>query len=110
VFARRGVKAVVSGPVSRSSLSATREENMTRLSRGLAHIKCWPFDRNSAEAYGRIAADLRRRGRPMQVVDVMVAAIASTFSDCIVITRDSDLLAIPGLRVENWMTNSTSAS
>ena len=90
-------------------LSVTRDENMARARRGLLHVKCWPFDREAAETYGRISAELRRRGRPMQVVDVMLAAIALTLPDCTVITRDTDLLAVPGLRVENWMVDPTSA-
>ena len=41
-------------------------------------------------------------GRPMQVIDVMIAATARSPTDCIVITTDSDLSAVPGLKVENW--------
>src|SRR2546430_15181571 len=56
--------------------SATRDENIARLERGLSMIRCWPFDRRAARQYGRIAAELRRRARRMQVVDMMIAAIA----------------------------------
>lgn len=83
-------------------LSATRDENIARLERALARIRVWPFDRAAAREYGRIAADLKRRGRRMQVVDMMIAAIATTLGDCIVVTTDSDLSAVPGLRVVNW--------
>ena len=38
----------------------------------------------------------------MQVVDIMVGAIALNLGDCTVVTTDSDLLAIPGLTVERW--------
>jgi tRNA(fMet)-specific endonuclease VapC len=82
--------------------SASRDENTVRLRRALSRLKCWPFDRLAAEHYGRVAAELRRRGRPMQVVDIMVAAIAFAVGDCVVVTTDSDLSAIPGLSVENW--------
>jgi tRNA(fMet)-specific endonuclease VapC len=83
--------------------SASRELNLARLERALSGIRCWPFDRRAARAYGYIAADLQRRGRKMQVVDMMVAAIARSLNDCVVVTTDSDLAAIPGLSVVNWM-------
>ena len=82
--------------------SSTRDANLVRLKRGLSGIVCWPFERDAAEEYGRIAAALRRAGRIIQQVDVMVAAIALTLGNCTVVTGDSDLAAIPGLPVENW--------
>jgi tRNA(fMet)-specific endonuclease VapC len=84
-------------------LSSTRAENTVRLERGLSQIRSWPFDRQAAREYGRLAAELKRRGRKMQVVDMMIAAIALTLPDCTVVTTDSDLSAVPGLAVENWM-------
>jgi len=84
------------------ALSSSRDENLVRLRRGLNGLIVWPLDRRASEMYGEIAAELRRRGRPMQVIDMLLAAIASSLGDCTVITTDSDLLAIPGLAVENW--------
>lgn len=84
------------------ALSSSREKNLVRLRRGLSGLIVWPLDRCASEFYGEIAADLRRRGRPMQVIDMLLAAVARSLGDCTVITTDSDLLAIPGLSVENW--------
>ena len=82
--------------------SASRDENLVRLERGLSQIRSWPFDRKAAQKYGLIAVDLKLRGRKMQIVDMMIAAIALSVENCIVVTTDSDLLAVPGLAVENW--------
>jgi tRNA(fMet)-specific endonuclease VapC len=82
--------------------SASRDTNRPRLVRGLSRIRCWPFDRKAAEEYGRIAAQLRRIGRPMQQIDIMVAAIALSLGNCTFVTDDTDLPAVPGLSVENW--------
>jgi len=38
----------------------------------------------------------------MQVIDMMIAAIALSLGNCTVVTTDSDLSAVPGLSVENW--------
>ena len=83
-------------------LSSTREENLDRLHRALASLTLWPFTEAAAASYGAIAAKLRRAGRPMQVFDMLVAAIAMNLSVCTVVSTDSDLWAIPGLDVENW--------
>lgn len=82
--------------------SASRDVNRPRLVRALSRIKCWPFDRPAVEEYGRVAAGLRRIARLMQQIDMMIAAIARSLGHCTVITDDTDLSAVPGLRVENW--------
>ncbi len=62
----------------------------------------WPYDKPAAEEFGRIFTALKRMGRPMQQIDIQIAAIALTLGDCTVVTFDSDLAAVPGLSVENW--------
>ena len=82
--------------------SKSREQNMQRLQNALPSLVVWPFDQEAAFRYGSIAAELRRTGRTMQVVDIMVGAIALNLGDCKVVTTDSDLLSIPGITVERW--------
>lgn len=82
--------------------SQTRERNLLILNRKLSLFRLWPFTLEVAREYGRLFAELRRNGRPMQVIDMMVAATARTLTDCIVVTTDSDLSAVPGLKVEDW--------
>jgi tRNA(fMet)-specific endonuclease VapC len=84
--------------------SATRERNLQRLRHGLSRLILWPYDDRAAAEYGRIFAELRQRGRPMQQIDIMVAAIALSLGNCTVVSADSDLAAVPGLVVENWAT------
>jgi tRNA(fMet)-specific endonuclease VapC len=62
----------------------------------------WPYDNRAAAEFGRIFAELRRIGRPMQQIDIQVAAIALSIGDCTVVSSDTDLAAVPGLPVENW--------
>lgn len=82
--------------------SQTRDENRARLIRAMAGLTFWPYTREAAEEYGRLAAQLRRAGRTMQQVDMQVAAIALILSQCTVVSEDTDLLAVPGLSVVNW--------
>jgi len=83
--------------------SATRERNLDIINRNMRLFRLWPFTTEAAREYGRLYAALRRAGRPMQVVDMMIAAIARTLGNCIVVSADSDLAAVPGLTVENWV-------
>ena len=83
-------------------LSASRERNRHKLQAALTSLVLWPFTEGAAEEYGRLAAELRRIGRPMQQIDIMIAAIARTLGDCVVVSKDGDLKAVPGLTVEDW--------
>lgn len=83
--------------------SASRDANLPKLIRALSRLVCWPFDRQAAEEYGRVAAELKRIGRPMQQIDVQIAAIAFSLGNCTVVSGDSDLKAVPGLKVVDWV-------
>jgi tRNA(fMet)-specific endonuclease VapC len=87
-----------------AEFSVSCDVNRPRLIRGLSRIRCWPFDRLAAEEYGRIAAHLKRTGRPMQQIDIMIAAIARSLGRCTVVTADSDFHSVPGLAVDYWTT------
>jgi tRNA(fMet)-specific endonuclease VapC len=38
----------------------------------------------------------------MQQIDMQIAAIAFSLGNCTVVSTDSDLADVPGLKVENW--------
>jgi tRNA(fMet)-specific endonuclease VapC len=82
--------------------SSTRERNLQRLRRTMSGLTIWPFDEPAAAEFGRLRAELRRIGRPMQSIDIMIASIALSLGNCSVVSADSDLAAVPGLSVENW--------
>ena len=42
----------------------------------------------------------------MQRIDVQIALIALSLVDCVVVSADGDLAAVPGLAVENWKAGS----
>ena len=82
--------------------SNTRSRNLTRLRHNLLDLSLWPLDKKAAQEFGRLYALLRRIGRPMQQIDIQIAAIALTLRNCTVVTKDSDFAAIPGLSIEDW--------
>ena len=82
--------------------SSSRDRNEIRLRRALSRLVVWPYTNEAAACFGRIFAELRRIGRPMQQIDIQIAAIALSLGNCTVVSVDSDLAAVPGLTVENW--------
>ena len=82
--------------------SESRDKNFVRLERALADLILWPFDEAAAREFGRLFAILRRIGRPMQQIDIQIAAIAMALGNTTVVTTDSDLSDVPGLAVEDW--------
>lgn len=59
--------------------SASHDTNLQRLRHAISRLTIWPFDERAAAEFGRIRADLRRRGRPMQVI--VIAAIAMSLGN-----------------------------
>jgi tRNA(fMet)-specific endonuclease VapC len=82
--------------------SSSRDRNLQRLQVALSRLVVWPYSNEAAEVYGRIFAALRRLGRPMQQIDMQIAAIALQLGNTTVVSADSDLSAVPDLVVENW--------
>jgi tRNA(fMet)-specific endonuclease VapC len=84
--------------------SSSRERNAERLRRALPDLVIWPLTEPAAEEYGRIATELRRLGRPIGKIDMLIASIALSLGKTNVVSADADLSAVPGLTVENWST------
>jgi len=82
--------------------SHSRDQNMKALKAALPSLKVWPLDSTAAFEYGRIYAELARVGRPIGAVDMMIASVALTLGNCTVVSTDSDLRAVPKLKVDDW--------
>lgn len=82
--------------------SGSRDASWAAARPRLAKLVCWPYEQAAAYEYGRIFAELKRRGRIIQQIDMQIAAVAFTLGDCTVVSGDTDLTAVPNLSVENW--------
>lgn len=100
---RLGIGAPVLGEFLAGVLASdTRDRNLPIVRRNIAQLIVWPFGEEAARRYGELWAALRASGRPMQVPDIQIAAIALALGDCIVVSKDGDLSSVPGLTVEDW--------
>ena len=53
----------------------------------------------------RIHADLKKKGRPIQDADVLIAATAIT-RGLVLVSNDSDMGRVEGVELENWVDES----
>ena len=67
------------------------------------NVRLLSFDEGSAKVYGRLKADMEKKGMPLTEPDLRIASIAVHY-DLIVITGNArHFLRIPGLKVEDWI-------
>ena len=67
----------------------------------LGQLRLWPIDLETVRIYGDIYTELRRRGRVLSQVDIMLAALARQ-RKLTILTTDRDFEALPDLRIEDW--------
>ncbi|MGA2700341.1 MAG: type II toxin-antitoxin system VapC family toxin [Isosphaeraceae bacterium] len=77
------------------------DDNRRRLAQLLRHVRLWPLDTETTRLYGAVYLELRRQGRVLAQVDIMLAALARQHK-LIVLTTDRDFEALTDLAVENW--------
>jgi predicted nucleic acid-binding protein len=68
----------------------------------LKRVRVWPLEQETAQIYGELFADLRRQGKVLSQVDLMLAAMAK-LRGLTILTTDRDFEALPDIRVENWV-------
>jgi len=59
-------------------------------------------DMEIVERASAIHAALKRRGTPIGDVDILIAATAIA-RDLTLVSHDSDMLRVPGLKLEDWL-------
>lgn len=82
--------------------SSRRSENLALLAKFFGQFDSLPFDDAAAEAYGRIRAELTRRGTPIGPNDLMIAAIALAYNLTLITHNTAEFSRVPDLRLEDW--------
>ena len=67
----------------------------------LAGIAVLPWDSVAARAYGPLRAEQERKGRPLSLEDLMIAAHALSLG-LVLITNDQAFRFVEGLKTEDW--------
>ena len=61
------------------------------------------FDEQCAREFGRVRAELRRRGIEVSTVDLMIASVALRFDLTLVTHNTTDFRHVPSLRCDDWL-------
>lgn len=75
-----------------------------RIENVLAAIPALPFEAPADAIYGRVRADLERRGQPIGGNDLLIAAHAIASGHTLVTANAREFSRIPELACENWLT------
>ena len=82
--------------------SAAVDKNRLALSMLLANIDILDFDVDAAVCYGKIRADLERRGTPIGPLDMMIAGHAQSLGYTLVTKNEKEFSRVSNLKIENW--------
>jgi tRNA(fMet)-specific endonuclease VapC len=82
--------------------SAAVEKNRLALLMLLAKIEILNFDVDAADCYGKIKADLDKKGTPIDPLDMMIAGHAMSMGYAVVTNNVKEFSRVQGLILENW--------
>jgi len=74
-----------------------------RVEQALSTLRVLPLDGDADRHYGRLRADLERRGQPIGANDMLIAAHALAIDAVLVTDNVSEFSRVPDLRYENWL-------
>lgn len=78
------------------------EQNRLEWNRLRPRFDVYAPDEMDAQVAADLQITLRRRGRQLETIDALIAALALRY-DLILLTTDRDFQAVPELSQENWM-------
>lgn len=83
--------------------SGRAEQNHAALDAFLAPLVIADFDALAADRYGKVRAELERRGTPIGPLDTMIAAHSLSLGVTLITGNTSEFSRVPGLAIENWI-------
>ena len=78
------------------------DKNRLALSILLANIAILDFDVNAANCYGKIRADLEKKGTPIGPLDMMIAGHAKSLGYTVVTNNTKEFSRVSDINIENW--------
>ncbi|WP_310602443.1 type II toxin-antitoxin system tRNA(fMet)-specific endonuclease VapC [Anaerosporobacter sp.] len=82
--------------------SQAREKNRLAMTLFLSSIMILEFDCYAAEEYGKIRANLERKGTPIGPMDMQIAGHAKAEGLILVTNNTREFIRVEGLVVEDW--------
>lgn len=82
--------------------SANPEKNTIALLKFLSIVEVLPFESSAAAEYGKICADLRRKGTPIGTMDMLIAAHGRAENLTVVTHNTREFERVEGLLLADW--------
>lgn len=82
--------------------SANIEKNTISLYKFLSIVEVLDFNSSAAIEYGKIRADLRKKGTPIGNMDMLIAAHAKSENLIVVTHNTKEFERVEGLQLEDW--------
>ena len=83
--------------------SKKRELNFTKLLLFLSDINILNYDFYASEEYGRIRAELEKKGKIIGPYDLLIAAHAKSKNLILVTNNTKEFKRVEQLKIENWL-------
>lgn len=78
------------------------EKNRLALTLFLSPIAVLDFGSSAAEEYGKIRAELERKGTPIGSMDLLIAGHAKSENLILVTNNTREFVRVEGLKLEDW--------
>ena len=86
------------------------DRNRAALLQFVSILDVLPFDDDAAIEYGKICADLQRKGTPIGTMDMLIAGHAKADKVTLVTNNVREFERVEGLRIENWAEEQNASS
>ncbi len=83
--------------------SSDPQKNQEALERFLIPLEIMDFDYKATIEYGKIRADLEKKGIPIGPLDTLIASHAKSLDLTLVTNNEKEFNRIPELKIENWI-------
>jgi tRNA(fMet)-specific endonuclease VapC len=98
-----GVSSLTAAELAYGVEKSGSARNQRALEKFLAPLEIVAFDEQAFWHYGRLRADLERRGQPIGSMDMLIAAHALALNAILVSNNIREFERVSGLHLENWV-------
>lgn len=82
--------------------STNPDKNKEALEKFLTPIEIIDFGAEATEEYGKIRAELERKGTPIGSLDLLIASQAKSLDLTLVTNNEKEFVRVNDLKIENW--------
>jgi tRNA(fMet)-specific endonuclease VapC len=98
-----GVSSLTAAELAYGVEKSASTRNRQTLEKFLAPLEIVAFDNQAFWQYGRLRADLEKRGQPIGSMDMLIAAHALALNAVLVTNNTREFERVGGLHLENWV-------